>query len=97
MARKYTLRLLSALAISGCLVTSLASIGLTQGLPGFTIFSGVERENQLSWRMDFDGEPGVRDRYRLRIPAKKWSLLLNNSLLRIPTPIAANLIQTRWK
>ncbi|MBF2046424.1 MAG: DUF2808 domain-containing protein [Leptolyngbya sp. IPPAS B-1204] len=84
MARKYTLRLLSALAISGCLVTSLASIGLTQGLPGFTIFSGVERENQLSWRMDFDGEPGVRDRYRLRIPAKKMELAVEQFSITYP-------------
>lgn len=42
-----------------------------QGLPGLTIFSGVERENILNYRLDFGGTPGSFDRYRLRIPAKK--------------------------
>lgn len=69
--KSLTLRLFSALAVSSCLVAGFATIGLAQGLPGYTIFSGVDRENQLSWRMDFDGEPGVRDRYRLRIPQRK--------------------------
>lgn len=78
------LRLLSALAISGCLITGFASLGLAQGLPGFTIFSGVDREDQLSWRMDYDGVPGVRDRYRLRIPAKKMEFAVEQFSITYP-------------
>jgi hypothetical protein len=82
--QKFTLRLLSALAASGCLVTGFAAIGQAQGLPGFTIFSGVERENQLGWRMDYDGEPGARDRYRLRIPAKKMEFAVEQFSITYP-------------
>jgi len=41
------------------------------GNPGLTIFSGVERENILDYKLDFGGEAGARDRYRLRIPKDK--------------------------
>jgi hypothetical protein len=82
--QKFMLRLLSALAASGCLVTGFAAIGQAQGLPGFTIFSGVERENQLGWRMDYDGQPGVRDRYRLRIPAKKMEFAVEQFSITYP-------------
>ncbi len=85
MARqKFPVRLLSVLAISGCLTVSLAPIALAQGLPGLTIFSGVERENQLGWRMDFDGVPGRRDRYRLRIPAKKMEFAVEQFSITYP-------------
>lgn len=85
MARqKFSVRLLSILAISGCLTAGLAPIALAQGLPGLTIFSGVERENQLSWRMDFDGEPGKRDRYRLRIPAQKMEFAVEQFSITYP-------------
>lgn len=38
---------------------------------GITIFSGVERENILDYRLDFNGQAGRWDRYRLRIPKQK--------------------------
>ncbi|MFM7424935.1 MAG: DUF2808 domain-containing protein [Elainella sp.] len=79
-----TLRFLSALALSGSVLVGMAPPAFAQGLPGFTIFSGVERENQLSWRMDFDGEPGVRDRYRLRIPAKKMEFAVEQFSITYP-------------
>lgn len=82
--QKFTLRLLSALAVSGCLLTGFAAVGLAQGLPGFTIFSGVDRENQLSWRMDYGGEPSVRDRYRLRIPSKKMEFAVEQFAITYP-------------
>ncbi|QDZ41536.1 DUF2808 domain-containing protein [Euhalothece natronophila Z-M001] len=41
------------------------------GNPGLTIFSGVERENILDYRLDFRGRRGRWDRYRLRVPGDK--------------------------
>jgi hypothetical protein len=67
-------RLVSTLAISGLLLTSLPATTLAQGLPGLTLFSGVKRENQLPFRLDFGGNRYSTDRYRLRIPAKKMNL-----------------------
>ncbi|MCU0525672.1 MAG: DUF2808 domain-containing protein [Elainella sp. Prado103] len=78
------LRWLSTVAIAGCLTAGFIPFAQAQGLPGFTIFSGVERENQLSWRMDFDGEPGRRDRYRLRIPAKKMEFAVEQFSITYP-------------
>jgi Protein of unknown function (DUF2808) len=66
-----TTRLLAALALSGCLVASWVPVIQAQGLPGLVIFSGVERENQLSFRLDYGGRPFQRDRYRLRISRQK--------------------------
>jgi hypothetical protein len=81
--QKITLYLLSALAISGCLV-AVAPRSSAQGLPGLTIFSGVNRPDQLNWRMDFDGNPGVQDRYRLRIPAKKMQFAVEQFSITYP-------------
>jgi len=63
-------RLLAACAVTGCLVTGMPVVSLAQSLPGFTIFGGPERGNQLGYRLDY-GTPGMWDRYRLRIPSKK--------------------------
>ena len=67
-------RVISALAVTSCLLTGLPALTLAQGLPGFTIFSGVKSENQLPFRLDFGGQSNGWDRYRLRIPAKKLKL-----------------------
>lgn len=67
------LRLFAALAASSCLLTGLAATALAQGSQGLTIFSGVSRENQLSYRFDYYGRPGTRDRYYLNIPATKMN------------------------
>jgi hypothetical protein len=83
--QKITLCLLSVLAVSGCMVTGFAPRSTAQGLPGFTIFSGIDRQNQLNWRMDYDGEPGVQDRYRLRIPAKKMQFAVEQFSITYPT------------
>ncbi|NJO40512.1 MAG: DUF2808 domain-containing protein [Cyanobacteria bacterium CRU_2_1] len=78
------LRLFSALAVSSCLLTGLALPVLAQGTPGLTIFSGVERENQLGYYLDYDGRPGVRDRYRLRIPADKMETAVSEFFVNYP-------------
>ncbi|MGK7896839.1 MAG: DUF2808 domain-containing protein [Xenococcus sp. (in: cyanobacteria)] len=64
-------RLLSSIAISGCLLGSIATISFAQGNSGLTIFSGVGRENILDYYLDFGGRANARDRYRLRVPGKK--------------------------
>ncbi len=62
----------SLLLTSGVLVFSPALDALAQnGNSGITIFSGVKRDNILDYRLDFDGQAGDWDRYRLRIPSKK--------------------------
>ncbi|MGF1493541.1 MAG: DUF2808 domain-containing protein [Microcoleaceae cyanobacterium] len=66
-------------AVAGLTLVSSALVGLplislAQGGPGgLTIFSGVERENQLGFNLQ-SGQSGDKDRYKLRIPAKKLNL-----------------------
>ncbi|MEM7771332.1 MAG: DUF2808 domain-containing protein [Cyanobacteria bacterium P01_E01_bin.6] len=72
--RKEFRRILSAIAVSGCIVLAGATSGLTQGLPGLTIFGGVDRENELGFRLQNNGILSRRDRYYLRIPAEKLEL-----------------------
>lgn len=72
--KKTMRRLLSALAVTSCLVAGFPAIISAQSLPGFTIFSGVKRENQLPFRLDFGGQANQWDRYRLRIPPKQLQL-----------------------
>ncbi|WP_228054619.1 DUF2808 domain-containing protein [Gloeocapsopsis crepidinum] len=67
-------RVISALAVSGCLIAAFPVISTAQSLPGFTIFSGVKRENQLPFRLDFGGQANGWDRYRLRIPGNRLNL-----------------------
>lgn len=69
-----TRRLLTALAATGCLLAGFSTLTQAQNLPGLTIFSGVERQNQLSYFLDFGGQSDNWDRYRLKIPGKKMEL-----------------------
>lgn len=77
-------RLLSALAIAGCVVTAVPVAALAQGLPGLTIFSGVDREYQLNYLLDNEGRTSRRDRYHLRIPADKMSLAVDQFTVSYP-------------
>lgn len=65
-----TKRLLSGVVLFGCLL-GVPLAAFSQSNPGITIFSGVDRKNQLGYHLDFGGRPGTWDRYRLRIPANK--------------------------
>lgn len=55
-----------------------------QGTPGLTIFSGVERDNQLGYKLDYDGRLGARDRYHLRIPARKMEFAVSKLAISYP-------------
>ena len=67
----YFRRLLATLAISSSLIGGLPYFVSAQSNPGLTIFSGVERKDILNYHLDFGGNAGGWDRYRLRIPGKK--------------------------
>ena len=62
---------LTTFGIASALIASIPAISFAQGGSGLTIFSGVNRENILNYYLDFAGQRGNRDRYRLRIPGKK--------------------------
>lgn len=66
-------RLITSLALSTCLITGIQAISLADSNPGLTLFSGVQRENVLNYHLDFGGQAGAWDRYRLRIPGKKMT------------------------
>jgi len=74
-------RFLATLAVSASLLAGWQTITTAQSNPGLTIFSGVERQNELSYYLDFGGNRDGIDRYRLRVPAnkmevgvKKWAI-----------------------
>jgi hypothetical protein len=75
---------LLGLAIAGCLITTLPLTAMAQGLPGLTIFSGVERKDELNYRLDFGGRSSGWDRYRLRIPATKMKLAVAQFAISYP-------------
>jgi hypothetical protein len=70
IARKF----LPCLALTGCMVAAIPSLVSADTLPGFTIFSGVDAGNQLSYRLDNGSRSGI-DRYRLKIPGSKINSL----------------------
>lgn len=67
-------RFISAIAATGCVLAGFSAPILAQNNPGLTIFSGVERPNQLGYYLDFGGNRDQRDRYRLRVPSDKMEL-----------------------
>lgn len=77
-------RFLSAAAIASCLLTGAATTAIAQGLPGLTIFSGVEDGYELSYRLDQGGRSNRYDRYRLRIPASKMELAVSQFTITYP-------------
>ncbi|MBD2776411.1 DUF2808 domain-containing protein [Iningainema tapete] len=77
-------RLLSAIAVSGCLLAGIPAISWAQSLPGLTLFSGVKGENQLQYRLDFGGQINGWDRYRLRISNKKLRIAVAHFVISYP-------------
>ncbi len=77
-------RIVSAIAVSGCLLAGIPATTLAGSNSGLTLFSGVERENILNYLLDFGGQPGGWDRYRLRVPAKKMELGVSQFVITYP-------------
>jgi hypothetical protein len=77
-------RLLSALAVTSCLLTSFSATTWAQSLPGLTLFSGVKADNQLPYRLDFGGQTHSTDRYILRLPAQKMKLAVAQFAITYP-------------
>lgn len=67
-------RLICALAVTGCIVAGVSTSSSAQNTPGFTLWGGVPRENQLNYYLDYGGQANNWDRYRLKIPGKKMDL-----------------------
>jgi len=67
-------KLLPIFALSSCFVTVVPIVTKADSLPGFTLFSGVDPSNQLSYRLD-SGNRNTTDRYRLKIPGSKINRL----------------------
>jgi Protein of unknown function (DUF2808) len=67
-------KLLPIFALTGCLVAVAPIVTRADSLPGFTLFSGVDPSNQLSYRLD-SGNRSTTDRYRLKIPGSKINRL----------------------
>ena len=75
-------RLLSAVAITGFLLGGMPTI--TSAQSGLTLFSGVKRENELSYRFDFGGNAGDTDRLRLRISGKRLKMAVEKFVVAYP-------------
>lgn len=74
MLRRIFRQSFTAIAATGCIILASAAAGMTQGTPGLTIFSGVDREYELGFRLQNGGILNRTDRYYLRIPAEKLPL-----------------------
>lgn len=75
LSKKSLMRsMISAVAVTGCIITGFSVKSWAQNNSGFTLWSGVARENQLNYYLDFGGQPDGWDRYRLKIPGKKLEL-----------------------
>jgi hypothetical protein len=75
-------RAVSTLAIAGCLV-GLPVAAFAQG-SGFTLFSGVDRKDQLSYRLDQGGNSGAWDRWRMRIGRDKVKVAIMQFAISYP-------------
>jgi len=78
------------LAVASCLVTVTPTLTQANGLPGFTLWGGPPPASRLPFRLDFGGDPGTWDRYRLRIPAKKLELAVSQLSITYPSRFVEN-------
>ena len=63
---------LSLMVVMGALSVAVTpQVATAGGCDGLNLFSGVERNQQLTCRLDFGGNTGATDRYRLRLDKKK--------------------------
>lgn len=76
-------RLLTAFVMSGCLLTAFPVVTLAGG-EGFTLWSGVERKNQLNYATDFGAQAGGWDRYYLRVDGKRLTTAVAQFIISTP-------------
>lgn len=74
-------RLLAAVVISGCLLSAVPAVSLAEG---FTLWSGVDRKNQLSYRTDFGAQANNWDRYYLRVDGKRLQTAVAEFIISTP-------------
>lgn len=84
VSRAVARRLLFAVLVSGLVSTGWPAATQAQRGSGLTIFSGVDRENVLPYRMDFGGKSGGWDRYRLFIPRKQMANGVSHFIVSFP-------------
>jgi hypothetical protein len=84
LTKRLTRRLLSTAAIAACLFSGATAAVVAQGLPGLTIFGGVEDGYELGYRLDNQGRSNRFDRYRLRIPADKMEFAVSRFTITYP-------------
>jgi hypothetical protein len=83
-------RVFAATAIASCLLTGAATTVMAQGLPGLTIFSGVQDGFELSYRLDNQGRTNRFDRYRLRIPPSRMEFAVSRVSITYPENFRIN-------
>jgi Protein of unknown function (DUF2808) len=76
------LRFFSVLAIVAASTTGLAAVVNAQS--GLTLFSGVDRDHQLNYKLDYDGRLGARDNYHLKIGAQKLEFAVSKLVISYP-------------
>ncbi len=75
-------RLLSALAVTSCLIAGFPALSSAQS--GLTLWSGVEAKNQLNYRYDFGGQADGWDRLRLRVDSRKLKTAVAHFVISYP-------------
>ena len=75
--------ILSLVATTSCLV-GVGIPTLVKADGGLTLFSGIQRPDILSYRLDFDGQPNNWDRYKLRVSSKKVKKPIKTLIIKYP-------------
>lgn len=90
LMKRLSRRLLPAAAIASCLVSGVTGAVVAQGLPGLTLFGGVEDGYELGYRLDNQGRSNRFDRYRLRIPTDKMEFAVSRFTITYPDNYRVN-------
>jgi hypothetical protein len=79
-------RVVQATLLTGCLATTAAAmqspVAVAQG--GLTLFSGVERGQQLSYAFDYGGYPNQSDRLNLKLKKTQMKLAVSKFVVTYP-------------
>lgn len=80
-------RLTQAAMLTGCIAvtaTAMQSPPTAMAQTGLTLFSGVDRQQELSYAFDFGGQPNKTDRYYLRIKKPQMKLAVSRFVVKYP-------------